>query len=257
MPWGYVRDCLGAYAFYNCMSLSSVTIPYGITTIPDHAFQGCNNLATLTIPSSVITIGNFSFTGCFKLTSLTFSSNMVWMGDSAFAGCIDLKSAIFMGNSPSMPTSAFDSTNKNFTVYYFSGSFGFPLPPIYWYPSVALNSRSAATIWLITKGLPYNANLTSTPNHDGVPLLMSYALNLDPTQNQSANIPKPVINGTQMSLTYFEGSTGVTYSVEVSNDLQNWNSNGVTTSAPDSNNFCTATVPVSGTNQFMRLKVVY
>ena len=97
--------------------------------------------------------------------------------------------------------------------------------------------------------------IQSAPNGDGVPLLMDYAHNLDPTRDESANLPAPTIIGTQMRLTFYAGSNGITYTVQTSTDLQNWSTSGVTTSAPDANNFCTATVPVTGAQNFMRLLI--
>ena len=99
--------------------------------------------------------------------------------------------------------------------------------------------------------------MATAPNGDGVSLLMDYALNLDPNQNQSGSMPKPVMAGNQMSLAYYAGSTGVTYAVETSPDLQTWTTSGVTLSAPDANNIRTATVPTAGVNCFMRLVVSY
>ena len=86
---------------------------------------------------------------------------------------------------------------------------------------------------------------------------MDYALNLNPKQNQSGSIPQPVIAGNQMTLSYSAGSTGVTYTVETSADMQTWTTNGVTLSAPDAKKFQTATVPMTGQNLFMRIRVSY
>ena len=111
--------------------------------------------------------------------------------------------------------------------------------------------------WLVSNGLPNTADPTSNPNHDGVPLLMDYALNLDPTQNQSASLPEPVVSGSQMSLTYFAATTGITYTVQASHDLMSWSSAGVMTSSTNISGFCTATIPLTGSKGFMRLQVTY
>ena len=47
---------------------SSVTIPYGITTIGDYAFAGCSDLTSVTIGSSVTTINASAFCSCSNLT---------------------------------------------------------------------------------------------------------------------------------------------------------------------------------------------
>ena len=120
-----------------------------------------------------------------------------------------------------------------------------------------MGSSTPITQWVINQGFPYNTNINSDPNGHGVNLLMAYALNLDPKQSLGGSMPKPVIAGNQMSLTFYAGTTGVTYAVQTSTDLKNWTTTGVALSALDANNRCTATVTRTGnTNRFMRLVVV-
>jgi uncharacterized repeat protein (TIGR02543 family) len=114
---------------------------------------------------------------------------------------------------------------------------------------------TALQTWLTTHGFAASTNLLSTPSNDGVSLLMAYALNLDPTQNQSANLPRPVCAGNQLSLTFYAGNADVTYTVQSSTDLQSWSATGVTISAPDANNNRMATVPMVGGSRFLRLVV--
>ena len=162
-----------------------------------------------------------------------------------------------MGNAPTMGTSVFAGAASGFTVYYYNGATNFSTPTWDGYPSVKLNGDSPLAAWLLSNGLPYNANLQSAPNGDGVSLLMAYAFNLNPTRNQSACLPRPTRTGNNLGVTFYAGSAGVTYFVEASTDLVTWSTAGVTVSAPDANNCRTATVPATGPNTFMRLKVVY
>ena len=52
---------IGDGAFYNCKSLTIVTIPTSVTNIGYGAFQQCTSLTGVTIPDSVISIGNAAF----------------------------------------------------------------------------------------------------------------------------------------------------------------------------------------------------
>ena len=52
---------IGASAFSNCRSLTSITIPESVTSIESSAFYGCSSLTSITIPESVTSIGREAF----------------------------------------------------------------------------------------------------------------------------------------------------------------------------------------------------
>lgn len=242
---------------YTLNSNTTVTItqyngPGGTLIIPSAINVSGTNL-------QVTGIGSQAFFHCYLLTSVSIPSSVTSIGNQAFLYCFSLRSSVFMGNAPTMGASVFASTASGFTVYYYSGATGFASPAWtdssgYSWPAVNLGQPPVSS-WLFFNGFPSNVDLTSAPNNDGVPLLMDYALNLNPTQNQSASIPQPVVSGSQMNLTYYAGSPGITYTVQSSPDLVNWNTAYVTTSATNASGFCTATLPLSGSNCFMRLQV--
>ena len=75
--------------FYQCGSLSSLTIGNNVKAIPNMAFQGCSSLTgMLIIPNSVRTIGHDAFNGCMGLTSsLILPDSLTYIGYGAFSGC--------------------------------------------------------------------------------------------------------------------------------------------------------------------------
>ena len=80
---------IGDGAFLFCSSLTSVTIPDGVTKIGEGAFIGCR-LTSVTIPGSVTEIGEGAFSGC-SLTSVTIPDGVTTIGDGAFAVCSSLQ----------------------------------------------------------------------------------------------------------------------------------------------------------------------
>lgn len=82
---------IGSSAFYSCYSLTSITIPDGVTSIGNYTFSGCNSLASITLPNTVTTIAGYAFDNCSSLTSITIPSTVTRIvGGSAFHNCYSL-----------------------------------------------------------------------------------------------------------------------------------------------------------------------
>ena len=79
---------IGYRAFYDCNSLTSITIPNSVTSIGDSAFYNCSSLTSVTIPDSVTSIGSYAFKGCEGLTSITIPDSVVSIDVYAFSDCI-------------------------------------------------------------------------------------------------------------------------------------------------------------------------
>jgi hypothetical protein len=82
---------IGNNAFFNCTSLTSITIPDSVTSIGFTAFSNCTNLTTVTIGSGVTSIGIQAFNFCTGLNKFTINGNTLQtIGDSAFNTCRSL-----------------------------------------------------------------------------------------------------------------------------------------------------------------------
>ena len=81
---------IGKYAFSDCFSLTSITIPNSVTSIGDWAFSHCTSLTSITIPDSVISIGHGVFSGCSSLTSITIPNSVTHIYDYVFEDCSNL-----------------------------------------------------------------------------------------------------------------------------------------------------------------------
>ena len=98
---------IGEYAFYGCSNLISVTIPDSVTGIGDFAFYGCKNLASVTIPDSVTSIDGAAFRDCSNLTSVTIPDSVTSIDDFTFYNCESLTSVIIPDSVTSIGHSAF------------------------------------------------------------------------------------------------------------------------------------------------------
>ena len=94
----YSVTSIGSYAFRNCSSLTSVTIPNSVTSIGNKAFYDCSRLTSVTIPNSVTSIGDGAFYECSRLTSVTIPNSVTSIGDFSFQYCSSLTS-VTIGNS--------------------------------------------------------------------------------------------------------------------------------------------------------------
>ena len=104
------------WAFSDCSSMTSVTIPNSVTTIGEFAFYNCNGLTSVTIPNSVTTIGKSAYSGCSGLTSVTISNSVTSIGDYTFFGCSGLTS-VHISDLAAWCRIAFKYNNSNPLFY--------------------------------------------------------------------------------------------------------------------------------------------
>ncbi len=99
------------YAFYQCESLHSITLPSNVTSIGDHSFYGCIGLTSISIPSNVKSIGRDAFYGCSGLTSITIPNGVTSIGSEVFGGCRNIIISCEASSKPSEWDSNWNSSN--------------------------------------------------------------------------------------------------------------------------------------------------
>ena len=88
-------------------TITSITIPYGVTSIGGGAFMSCSKLESITIPNSVKSIGDVVFMGCSQLTSIHIPSSVESIGICLFEFCSNLHSITISKDNPT-----YDSRNN-------------------------------------------------------------------------------------------------------------------------------------------------
>lgn len=99
--------CIGSSAFAYCKSMTSVTIPSGVTNIASGAFFDCTGLTKIVIPSGVIEIGEMAFAACAGLVEINMPSTVASIGASAFLECSGLSYVTIASGVRNIGDSAF------------------------------------------------------------------------------------------------------------------------------------------------------
>lgn len=70
-------DYIGTDAFYKCSSLTSITVPNGVT-IGDWAFEACSSLTNFSVLGAMTAIGGHTFFGCNALAGVHITDVAAW-----------------------------------------------------------------------------------------------------------------------------------------------------------------------------------
>ncbi len=98
---------IGSHAFYNCSSITAVSMPYSISGIGMLAFNGCTALKSVTGSDQLREIGPGAFIGCSRLEEFSFTDGLSVIGASAFTGCAGLTEIALPDSLEQLGSSAF------------------------------------------------------------------------------------------------------------------------------------------------------
>ena len=107
---------IGGNAFLDCVTLKKVTIPNSVTEIRESTFSG-SGLTDFTIGNSVTTIGNSAFGYCRDLANVTIGNSVTTIGNSAFYDCSNLRSVSIPRSVKTIGAGAFQSCTGLRDIY--------------------------------------------------------------------------------------------------------------------------------------------
>ena len=90
---------IGQYAFYNCSSLSEITLPNGLINLGNYVFYNCKSLVEIMLPESVTTLGNSAFRNCDAMDYISFGSQIQSVGTNAFSVSAETDTMVRGGNT--------------------------------------------------------------------------------------------------------------------------------------------------------------
>lgn len=185
---GYPVTVIREYAFWNCPSLTSVTIPDGVTAIGYGAFEDCTSLETV----------QFNASNCVLMGAVYFIP--------VFKGCSALTTAIIGGQVQTVPSYLFYDCTSLTSVIISDGVTGIELCA-FW-NCTSLTSVTLPDSMTIIGGNAFEncTSLTSVTLPDGMTLIRNYAFNKC-SSLVSVTIPDSV---TTISISAFSDCTALT-----------------------------------------------
>lgn len=151
-------SAIGEKAFRNCRGLKAMDLSgcTNLTAIPNDLFYECVSLTQVTLPDSAVSIGDQAFAGCILLAAIDLPSSTAALGKDAFSFCSVLSSVRFRAVScPALDTGAFSGVADSGTVFIPYGAGG--------YDAAWLAAHFPAGWQLVTLGGPEEEQATLTP----------------------------------------------------------------------------------------------
>lgn len=108
---------IGDYAFRDCASITSITIPNTVTAIKSFAFYGCSAMTSVNMPATVTEIGMGAFEGCASLTQMVLPKGIEVIENETFFGCKSLKGIVIPASVTAVGEEAFSRCAALISIY--------------------------------------------------------------------------------------------------------------------------------------------
>lgn len=103
---------VGSYAFYNCYSLSAVSMPNSLTDIGRNAFSNCYSLPFIAVPGETETISQRAWEGCYLLKAVSLPNSLTQIGQNLFSLCTSLRLITIPSTVDSIRDNAFNNAKS-------------------------------------------------------------------------------------------------------------------------------------------------
>ncbi len=136
---------ISAYAFGDCVNLTSVILPDSVTAVGSSAFEFCSKLRTISLgnsvkaidkaafyscsslenillPETLLSIGNQAFSNCFILKKIVIPASVSHIGDQTFTYCKQLRTVTVLSEKATFGSNVLSYTPANLTLYGYKGS---------------------------------------------------------------------------------------------------------------------------------------
>lgn len=159
-------------AFSSCEKLNTVSVPDGVTELPDEAFSYCKALTDVTLPDSMTKIGDSAFSFCRTMTKITLPASVAEIGDYAFCGCEKLLHVHCLGDLPKLGEGLLKYCTEDTEFCYLPDAEGWnnctyhaePLAVAETAPATC--TEKGASVYVCSCGETYPAGETAALGHD-------------------------------------------------------------------------------------------
>ena len=114
---GYKVVGLAKRAFSGEKRVTSIKVPYGVTTIGDYAFANCSKLVKVELPASVTELGAHAFSEDGRLKTVVIPEGVTGIGTATFFSCTSLEDVVIPSTVKKIGMQAFSSSNLKKIFY--------------------------------------------------------------------------------------------------------------------------------------------
>ena len=108
---------IGSWAFCSCSNIRTVSLPQTLETLAEQAFRACSKLESIELPDSMTELHSWVFYQCSSLSRITLPENLKIIHDGALSSCYSLQEVTVPSGVLSIGYDAFADCRQLADVY--------------------------------------------------------------------------------------------------------------------------------------------